>query len=66
MRFEVDTVMNMSVLVFCVVTPREHVGRYQHFGRTFATLYKLSTSQQPHFIPESGGRTFLHHVGLYI
>jgi hypothetical protein len=35
MGFEVLTVVELSMFVFWVVTPRGFVGRYQRFGGTY-------------------------------
>jgi hypothetical protein len=52
---EVLTSVNMSVLVFWVVTPCGLLSRYQRFGGTYCL-----------HLQGPGGRMFIRNVGIYL
>jgi hypothetical protein len=60
MRFEVITALEMSILLFLVLTPRGLVCRYQGFGETYCLHL------HGHFSSEDGDSMFLRKVGIYL
>jgi hypothetical protein len=61
-------------MMFWVVMLCKLVGRYQLFGETWFSIfriegvfgYKLSTSQHPYLSPNNGYSIFLWHCGIYL